>query len=191
MDMTHHVNSLCGASYVQLRQIGCIRQYITADATKSLVNSLVTSKLDYCNSLLNGVSKVTLQKLQRVQNTAARIVTKTPKYDHITPILKELHWLPVHHRLEFKILTLTYKALHHEAPKYIVDMLEVYMPRRNLRSADGPVSLVVPRSRTVKYRNRCFQHAAPKLWNALPAGIRYACSLPAFKRALKTHLFLR
>ena len=119
MNMMNHVNSVCRSSYAQLRQIGHIRQYITCDATKSLVNSLVTSRLDYCNSLLYKLPKTTLNKLQTVQNTAARIITKTPRASHITPVLKELHWLPVESRVQYKILTLTYKALNGQAPAYL------------------------------------------------------------------------
>jgi hypothetical protein len=95
MDMEKHVNTVCRSAYHQLRNIGRIRKYLTTDATKTLVNCLVISKLDYCNSLLFGIPKLTVNKLQRVQNTAARIITKTPRHDHITPVLKELHWLPI------------------------------------------------------------------------------------------------
>ena len=111
MDMEQHVNSVCKSCFGQIRQIGHIRQYLTTDATKSLVNSLVTSRLDYCNALLSIVPKTILNKLQNVQNTAARVVTRTSRYCHITPILKELHWLPVQYRVQYKSLTHTYKAL--------------------------------------------------------------------------------
>ena len=189
LDMTQHVNALCQSSYLQLRQIGRIRKYITTDATKTLVNALVTSKTDYCNSLLHGIPKCTLQKLQRVQHAAARIITKTSRFDHISPVLKELHWLPVHRRIEFKILSLTYKALHNQAPEYVTNMLDVYTPRRCLRSASGATLLVIPASRTNKYGDRCFRTAAPVLWNTLPEKVRSSSSLVVFKKALKTHLF--
>ena len=111
MNMEKHINTVCRSGYMQLRQIGHIRKYLTTDATKSLVNSLVTSSLDYCNALLSGVPKIILGRLQTLQNTAARIITRTSRYEHITPVLKELHWIPVNHRVEFKVLMLTYKAL--------------------------------------------------------------------------------
>ena len=149
MDMELHVNSVCRSCYMQLRQIGHIRQYLTTDDTKSLVNALVTSRLDYCNALLYSVPKTILSKLQNVQNTAARLITRTSRYNHITPVLKELHWLPVQHRVVYKILTHTYKALHGESPAYIRHMLQVYVPRRTLRSQNDPVPLVVPRCHTV------------------------------------------
>ena len=91
MDMERHVNSVCKSCFGQIRQIGYIRKYLSMDATKSLVNSLVTPRLDYCNALLSGVPKTILSNLQNVQNTAARVVTKTSRYCHITLILNHYH----------------------------------------------------------------------------------------------------
>jgi hypothetical protein len=189
MNMEQQVNNVCRSGYYQLRNIGHIRRYLTNHATKSLVNDLVSSRLDYCNVLLCGLPQTILNKLQRVQNTAAPIVTRTSRRSHITPVLKELHWLPVKHRVQFKILMHTYKALNGKAPKYISDMLSVYQPRRALRSMDS-LSLVVPRAKTATYGNRQYKCMAPKLWNALPAHIREARTLGAFKAQLKTHFFV-
>ena len=189
MDMEQQVNSVCRSAYAQLRSIGHIRQYLSSDATKTLVNSLVTSRLDYCNAMLNGIPNTLMNKLQRVQNTAARIITRTSRYSHITPVLKELHWLPLKYRVQYKTLTFTYKALHDQSPEYIRDLLKVYKPSRTLRSQDS-LSLVVPNARTVMFGNRSFSHAAPTLWNALPIHIRSATTLGAFKSLLKTHFFL-
>jgi len=191
LDMEQHVNSVCRSCYAQLRQIGHIRRYLTIDATKTLVNSLVTSRLDYCNSLLRGLPNTTLSKLQTVQNTAARIITGVSRFDHITPVLKELHWLPIHCRIDFKILTLTFKALNDKSPSYIKNLLKVYKPQRDLRSQSDHLTLVVPRSRTVTYGDRSFFVAAPSLWNALPMGLRNSSTLDVFKKSLKTHLFLK
>ena len=123
------------------------------DATKSLVNSPVTSRLDYCNALLKGVRKIILNKLQNVQNTAARDVTKTSHFCHINPILNEIHWLhvPEQYRIQYKILTHTYKVLHVQSPVYIKELLQVYGPCRDLRSQNNPLILEVPRSRTGSY----------------------------------------
>ena len=171
VDMERHVNSVCKFCFGQIRQIGHIRKYLTMDATKSLVNSLVTSSLDYCNALFSGVPKTTLHKLQNVQNTAAVVVAKTSRSCHITPILKELHWLPVQYRIQYKNFTHTYKALHEQSPVYIKEFLQVYRPRRDLRSQSSPLILEVPRSRTVSYGDRSFAIIAPKLWIALPPGV--------------------
>ena len=189
MEMEHQINSVCRSAYFHLRNIGHIRKYLTVDATKSLVNALVTSRLDYCNALLIGVPNTVLSKLQRVQNTAARIITRTPRWNHITPVLKDLHWLPVCYRIQFKILTHTYKALNGQSPSYLKDMLEVYRPVRDLRSQNSN-TLVVPRTRTNQFGNRSFQYAAPNLWNSLPSKIRTAAKLDIFKKLLKTHFFV-
>jgi hypothetical protein len=159
MDMELQVNSVCRAAYAQLRKIGHIRRYLTNDATKSLVNSLVTSRLDYCNALLSGLPNTILNKLQLVQNTGARIVTRTSRHSHITLVLKDLHWLPVKYRIQYKILTHAYKALSDSSPVYIRDMIEVYRPVRQLRSTDT-VSLVLPKVKSVKYGNRSFVYSA-------------------------------
>ena len=142
------------------------------DVTKSLVNYLVISRLYYCNALMSGVPKAVPNILQTFQNTAARVVTKTSRYCHIAPILKELHWLPVQHRVQYKILTHTYKALHEQSPVYIKELLQVYRPCRDLRSQNNPLILEVSRSRTVSYGDRSFAIIAPKLWNVLPTGVR-------------------
>ena len=134
MDMEQHVNLVCKSCFGQIRQIGHIRQYLTTDAAISIVNSLVTSRLDYCNALLSGVPKAILNKLQNTQNTAACVVTRTSRNCRITPILKELHWLPVQYRVQYKILTHTYKEIHDQSPVYIKELLYVYRPRRHLRS---------------------------------------------------------
>jgi len=93
------------------------------------------SKLDYCNAQYNGLRDYLLNKLQCVQNLAARIVTYTAKYDNITPVLKDLHWLPVCRRIEFKTLLYVYKNLDREAPKYLQDLVSVYKTSHSLRSA--------------------------------------------------------
>ena len=188
MTMEKHVNSVSRSCFMQLRQIGRIRPYLSVDATKSVVNSLVTSRLDYCNALLHGIPKTTLHKLQSVQNTAVRIITKTPRRNHITPLLKELHWLPVQRRIDFKILTVAFKAVHGQSPAYIKGMLNLYKPARDLRSG-YTMTLIVPKCRTKTYGDRSFVNAAPKLWNALPFEVRNAASLSNFKKLLKTHLF--
>ena len=186
LNMQQQVNSV---SYAQLRNIGHIRRYLTTEATKSLVHGLVTSRLDYCNSLLCGVPQVMLSKLQRVQNTAARIVTRTSRHSHITPVLRELHWLPIQSLVEYKVLMYTYKALHDLAPGHMRDMLTVYEPRRTLRSMNS-LTLVVPRPRSACYGDRQFGFMGAKMWNALPSHIRDAKTLNQFKTLLKTLMFV-
>ena len=189
LDMSKQVNNICRSGYASLRNIGAIRRYLTPDATKSLVHALVISRLDYCNALLFGVPQVTLNKLQRLQNTAARIITRTPRSSHITPVLRDLHWLPVERRIMFKVLVLAYKTIHQQAPPYMSDMLEVNRPTRALRSANS-LSLVIPRVRTVRFGDREFASAASHMWNDLPCNIQNATTLNTFRTHLKTHLFV-
>ncbi len=111
---------------------------------KKLVHAFMTSRLDYCNALLGGCPASSINKLQIVQNAAARVLTRSRKYDHITPILQSLHWLPIKFRISYKILLLAYKALNDLAPAYLTNLLSRYNPTRSLRSQNSGL-LVVPR----------------------------------------------
>ena len=162
---------------------------VTNDAAQTLVNTLVTSRLDGLNALLIGVPQTTVALLQRVQNNAARVVTGTPKHDHISPILRSLHWLPVATRIKFKVLLLAYKCVHGIAPPYLQELIQPYRPSRSLRSAEG-LLLSQPRSRLASFGDRAFSRAAPRLWNSLPYTIRASDSVAIFKRRLKTHMIL-
>lgn len=153
-----------------------------------MVHAFITTKLDNCNSLLYGLPQYLLDRLQNVQNSAARLITRTRKHDHITPILQKLHWLPVKQRIIFKLLLLTYKALHGLAPGYITDMLQPYKPTRELRSSTR-LLLKIPPARLSRYGERAFQHASPKLWNSLPEDIRRCETVASFKTNIKTYLF--
>ena len=131
-----------------------------------------------------------LKKLQHVQNIAARIVSKTRKYEHITPVLETLHWLPIPARIEYKVAVLVYKALHDQAPAYIKDMLIPYVPSRQLRSS-GNGLLKEPRFRTKQYGARAVSVSAPRLWNTLPVELRTCATLLSFTSRLKTYLFTK
>ena len=119
---------------------------------------------------------------------AARRIMQTKKSDHITPVLSNLHWLPIEHRVIFKLLLYTYKALDGLAPDYLANLLTFYKPVRTLRSSRS-INLSVPRSRTSTYGDRSFACVSPRLWNQLPDFIRYSETLDSFKTRLKTHLF--
>ncbi|KAK2170581.1 hypothetical protein LSH36_2g17002, partial [Paralvinella palmiformis] len=145
------------------------------DALVTVVHAFVTSRIDYCNSLLYGISDYNINRLQRIQNSAARIVTNTRKYDHITLILQKLHWLPVGHRIHFKML-LTYKSINDMAPEYLCELVSIRKSSRKLRSS-SQILLQVPVSRLKSYGDCAFSVAAPNLWNRLLADIRNASSL--------------
>ena len=188
MSMHTHVKGICCSAYMHLRNIGRVRPYLTKDAAESLAHAFISSRLDYCNALLFGIPSGMMTRLQQIQNAVARIVTRAKRFDHAEPLLKQLHWLPVDKRVQFKILLITFKALKGMAPPYIAELLQPYQPVRDLRSADQN-TLLNPRTRLVTYGDRAFYSSAPRLWNMLPLKIRTAPTVPSFKKQLKTHLF--
>jgi len=188
LGMDKHIANTCRNMIFYLRKIGAIRPLLTESATCQLVHALITSRLDYCNSLMYGLPDCLLNRIQRVQNIAARIVTRCPKSSHITPVLQELHWLPVRYRILFKILLLTYRCIHGTAPEYLVDLITFYSPQRALRSSSHHL-LVVPKTRTKSFGERTFTYAAAREWNLLPVHIKVLPTIEHFKSAVKTYLF--
>ena len=158
------------------------------DTLECLIHAFITTKLDYCNALLCGLPAVLIDRLQRVQNIAARILTRSAKHDHITPILSSLHWLPIQQRVKYKILVLVFKAMNNMAPIYLQELLSHRVSVRGLRSNDQNF-LYVPFTKSSLMQNRAFSFAAPGLWNRLPNTLRICSSLLEFKSKLKTHLF--
>ena len=122
--LTYHINETCIKATNGIRSIGRIRKYLTNENLKLSVNALVISRVDYCNSILYGLPKRELDKLQRVQNTAARLITGTKQYDHIKPALQKLHWLPVESRIIFKVIIITFKILDGLSPTYLSSLLQ-------------------------------------------------------------------
>ena len=162
---------------------------LTTEATKLAVHTLVTTRLDYCNSLLIGINKSLETRLQDVQRTSARVITKRRKFDSITPELINLHWLPIKQRIQFKVLVMVYKAHHNQAPNYISNMLQIQPVRRRLRSSTSSPKFVEPRTHCVTFADRSFSCYGPKIWNKLPDSIKVAESIITFRRLLKFHLF--
>ena len=173
--------------HFHLRNIGKVRKYLDFDTTTILVYSLVTSRLDYCNSLLLGVPKQTLNRLQMVQNHAARLITLSKRRDHAQPILKSLHWLPIAERVIFKVALLVYKCLHNLAPKCLEELLQRHVPARPLRSSS--MNRLVKPPHRLKHTGKAFSVGGPNVWNALSLKSREAESLSTFKANLKTELF--
>ena len=145
--------------------------------------------MDFNNALLLGLPDTLLNRLQVLQNAAARLTMRAPKRAHITPTLMSLHWLPVKQRILYKVLLTVFKALHELAPSYIKDLLVAKpVSARSLRS-DSQNFLLVPRSHSVTFGDRCFKNRAPLLWNQLPNRLRSCDDLNNFKCHLKTYLF--
>ena len=188
MSMKQQINVICRSAIFHLRNIGGIRKYINRKACEQLVHAFITSRLDYGNSLLFGLPDIHLKRLQRILHIAARIITLTPASEHITPILKTLHWLPVHQRINYKILLLTFHALNSLAPSYLTELLVPHVPLRNLRSTSQNL-LTIPKTSSRTFGDRAFAFAAPTLWNSLPCEMRLISDIHIFKSALKTFLF--
>ena len=189
MSMQHHINKTCQAAYSELRRISSIRRYLTPDATKTLVSSCILSRLDYCNSLLVGCPHTLIRPLQQVQNSAAKLVYKAKRSTHCTPLLKELHWLPIEQRIKYKAACLCYQVITGTAPKYLCDIFHIYLPSRSLRSAADDRIFRVPKYKREKHGGRAFSSSAVQIWNSLPQCVRHSPSLPSFKSKLKTFLF--
>lgn len=189
MSMLPHVNQTVRGVYYKIKSISRIRHYLDNTTCARLVQALVTTKLDYCNSLLAGLPHCALHKLRVAQHSAARVVSGASRRQHITPVLKQLHWLPLDLRIQYKLGTLIYQSLYSESsPSYLTELL-IQNNRRNTRSATSG-KLIVPRSKK-KVGDRAFATYGPRLWNTLPGVLRDADTLSAFKSSLKTHLFMQ
>ena len=134
LSMQNQISSISQASFLELRRIASIRSYLSSETAAKLVASLVTSRLDYCNSVLAGLPAEQLSRLQRIQNSAARLVCRKKKREHTTPLLKELHWLPIKYHLQYKLAVLAYHHFDGTLPSYLSVRLCTYQPSRMLRS---------------------------------------------------------
>ena len=165
-----------------------LRKYITAGICHKLVVALVTSNIDYCNGLLGGLAAKDVDRLQRLQNRAARLVTRSKAAMHITPIRKDLHWLPIQERINYKIIVTVYKCIHRLAPNYLSSILTTGTRDNRLRQKQVCHELNTHSCAKVVGK-QAFCTRAPELWNTLPLNIRTIPTLQSFKQTLKTHLF--
>ena len=187
LSFTKHISNISRSAFYHLRNISKIRCLLSQPDSEKLVHAFISSRLDYCNAILPGVTMKNIHILQLSQNSAARMVARIRKSDHITPVLAALHWLPIKQRIDFKILLTVYKSRNGLAPPYVDDMLIEYSQDRCLRSSNQHL-LAKPRiNRKIGYG--AFSNYGPTLWNLLPLTIKSAATLSAFKSQLKTHLF--
>jgi hypothetical protein len=187
LTFSEQITAVCKSCHYHIRDIRRIRHLISLPTATTLANSLVSSKLDYCNSLYYGITGANIAKLQKVQNSLARAITFTSKRQHIKPILKELHWLPIKERIDFKVCFLTYKTLLNQQPTYLYEALSHPSHSISTRSSKS-LALSIPYAPN-SISKRAFSVSAPRLWNSLPPSTRTATSIQLFRSKLKTHLF--
>ena len=189
--LSRNVQNVCKSCFVKLCDFKHVRRFLTHDVSVLVANTLVSSRLDYCNSLFRSLSKFNdfnLCKLQCIQNSAVRIVSNTGRYTSITPVLKKLHWLLVGQRTVFKTATLVYKFLHIGFPRYFAPYLSSYSSSYSTRrSQSGGNFLVIPKFypyvyKSVKQFGNSFAFDAPTVWNALPDEICASPSLASFRQ---------
>ena len=193
MSMAAHVSRTCRTAYAQLRCIHRIRSSLPVSARKTLVHALVTSKLDFGNAALYGITGILLHRLEMVQRAAARVVLGLRRRDQhsMTAALQQLHWLPVAYRIQFKLLTLVHGAIHANTPRYLADPVSAYYTFHAAVFA-RLISLsliVIPRVNLERFGRRAFSCAGPSLWNSLPLVLRTEQDVERFRRDLKTYLF--
>jgi len=190
LTMNNHVVATARACYFHLRRIRQVKRSLNEQCLRILVQALVISRLDYCDSILTDLPDSTLQPLTRVLHTAARLVKDLQPRDHITSALKQLHWLPIRARISFKINLLMYNIYSGSSPLYmsaLVSPCASSSSRRSLRSASKG-DYVIPRS-NLQVGNRSFSLAGPAEWNRLPEIVRHSSTSSQFKSRLKSHLF--
>ena len=188
LSMEREVNETIRAAYFHLRRTAKIRSHLTKSASTRAIIATVISRIDYHNGLLAGVPEKLTRRLQLLQNNAARLITQTPSRSHITPVLCSLHWLPVKHKISYKVLLHVHKSLYTiSAPVYLKSCVRNYEQSRVLRSQSRNL-LCVPKTNK-RYGDTAFGSFGPRLWNTLPQNLRTIQNLDVFKKELKTHLF--
>ena len=189
LSLDAHISNICRSTHFHLRNIGRIRNLSTFNATAPLVHALITTRLDFCNSILYNLPNNKIERLQRIQNQAARMLTRSPRRNHITPVLRRLHWLRINDRIIFKILILTHKAFHGVAPVYLCELItkHEHATVRTRRDQDCFLLSIPPISKTcaVSFFERSFLCAVPTLWNKLSIDIRML-KFDQFKSRVKT-----
>jgi hypothetical protein len=193
LSLSEQIDKSVSTSFFVLRQIKAIRRCLPSDALKSLINAFVLSRVDYCSAIYSRQTKKQFSRLQSVLNAAARLIFGLGKFCHITPILKNLHWLRFPERVYYRVCHMVYKALNGKAPVYLAELLSRQTNTSDLvlrSSVSGGVRLCEPqRQKPTCFGDRAFRNGAPAVWNGLPLDIRTASTESVFKKKLKTHLF--
>ena len=190
LNMDQHVKTVVRSCFFHLRRLKSVRRILGREVTLGLVSAFVTTRLDYCNSVLAGLPQASIDPLQRVQNAAARLVAGIGTRDHITPVLRSLHWLPIRLRIQYKLCVLMHQVHIGRSPAYLADMMTATadLPgRERLRSANS-FRYETPKLK-LKFGERAFSYAGPNAWNSLPSNLQEQMNTDTFKKQLKTHLF--
>ena len=190
LTLNNQINNVVRITSYHIRNIAFIKKYIDEDSVKRLIMNMVISRIDYCNSIYHGLPKFQLKKLQKVLNRAARLIKGSSSRERITPVLIDLHWLPIKARIMFKICVLCHQAITTGSPSYLREELQVIQPSEgiNTRNATNGVTLFIPRHNSCT-GSRAFRAAAPRLYNSLPMEVRNLNNMKSFKNRLKTFLF--
>ena len=182
LTMEREINQKCSSAYFHLRNIGRVKRCLDESHRILLVQSLILSKLDYCNSVLANVPGYLIKKLQRVMNAGVRFIYDVRKREHITPYMMRAHFLPVKYRIKFKLCLIVFKSLNNLAPEYLSEMMIPHIPTlRNER--DILLLKISPNKEKTIYYQMCVS------WNSLPLYIRKAETIVIFKRELKKYYF--
>ena len=187
LTLKQHLRNTAKNCFYTLKNMFKIRRCINETAAKAIVYTMITSKLDYCNTILYGLSESTLKHFTRVQNLSARFISQHGKHEHITPVLKQFQWLPIRQRIHYKVLILIFKSLNGLAPAYLEELIK-RRPMKRTR-ADGNNDLVIPVIKHKSFVGRSLGYGGPKLWNTLPKELKTCTNINTFKKLLKTFLF--
>ena len=191
LNFDDHITAICRSTYLHIRNIGKIRNLLSYNACSTIIHALISCRLDYCNSLLYNVPTHKTDRLQRLQNQCARILTKSPRREHITPVLKRLHWLKIQDRITYKISILTYKSYYNIAPTYLCELISRRKSSANTRLGSDQHQLIIPPISKVfsnTLLERSFIYAAPCEWNKLSECIPTS-TFDSFRKSVKTMLF--
>ena len=185
-----HINNVRRKCFLQLRNLYRIRKFINEDCARTVIHAFVTSNLDYCNALWSGCTGYRLRRLQQIQNSCVRFVKRLPRNHHdFDDILRDLHWLPIRHRIHFKICSTLHKCLFGTAHKYLCDLIHLAPAASVLTGLRSQSSTVLFRPRSNFSSCGAFSIVAPRLWNALPPGLRSTQNYLRFRKQLKAFLF--
>ena len=191
--MKTRINMILKGNFISLRQMKSIKDLLSVESLKTLASALVLSRIEYGNISLAELPKYQKNRLQSLINTAVRLITGTKKYDHINPVLRNLHWLKIDERIDYKVLLLVFKRLHNEGLAYLskdFEMLSNIPGKQKLRSANS-LKVVTSKSKLKIVEKKYFYVTGPTLWNNLPEKLRFSVSKHSFGKSLESYLFSR